>query len=353
MTGFALIHVAAAYGFAVLTGGWTIGGKFAGGWRWIVLAIAIGAVLLNVGASLLTILAGANTDWRILAEAGRRAGTPALYEVWDDGPYRYSPLYAWMLVPLGWIGHWGWVMLHVAVLPLFRDWRVSGLLFISWPFWFDAVNGNVLTFVLLAAWWALRGNGWATFAYLALTLLMPRPVMAPVALWLLWHRPEWRLPFGAIFMLHAGLVAWSGLADEWLPTLFAATDMLPHPLNFGPSRLVGAAWIPIGLALACLALWRGRIGLASVAASPYLIPYYWLFALLDLPREQVVRAFPRVAHIRYPIPIYRLRPRTALRVVGSDSEGSSSGALVGLDRPDYAIGRLSVRHPASDPTRDQ
>lgn len=306
MTGFALLHFSAAFGFAVLTVGWSTGRKFSGGWRLIVLVIAGGAVLFNLWASVLAILAGADTDWRILAEAGRRAGTPALYVVWDDGPYRYSPLYAWLLVPLGWIGHWGWAMLHVAVLPLFRDWRIAAVLLVSWPFWFDAVNGNVLTFVLLAAWWAVRRNGTATFAFLALALLMPRPIMVPVALWLLWRRPEWRVPFAAMFVVHAGLVAWTGLADEWLPALLAAGDMLDHPLNFGASRVIGMIWIPIGLALASWLLWRGRIGLASIMASPYLIPYYWMFAMLDLVPQQ--HAAGEQAFVAIVAPVERADP---------------------------------------------
>jgi len=293
----ALLHVAAAYGFLLLIAGAPIGSKFRGGWRVIVIFLATGCVLVNLAASVIAIAAGADTDWRVLAEYGQRAGSPMLYEPIADGPYRYSPLYAWLLLPLAWMGHWGFAAIHVAVIPLFRDWRVVSLLLIGWPFWFDAVNGNVLVFVLLAAWWSLRGNRWGTLAFLEIFLLMPRPIILPLVVHILWKRPEWRWPFAGLLVMNVGLVATTGLADEWLGALVATSDMLAHPLNFGPSRYVGLAWLPIGAALAGWLLWRGKIGLACLAISPYLIPYYWLFALLELPHGTAApMRFPALAY---------------------------------------------------------
>lgn len=139
--------------------------------------------------------------------------------------------------------------------------------------------------MVLAAWWALRGSRFAVFAYFAMTLLMPRPLMVPLAAWILWKRPGWRLPFAAMFLVHAGLVLWTGLGDEWLPMLMTTGDeMLNHRWNIGPSAIVGALWLPIGLALGAWLLRHGRIGLASLAVSPYILPYYYLFVVLDLPR---------------------------------------------------------------------
>ena len=39
----------------------------------------------------------------------------------------------------------------------------------------------------------------------------------------------------------------------------------------------------IGLPLAAWLTWKGRLGLASLAASPYWLPYYLLMLLLELP----------------------------------------------------------------------
>jgi hypothetical protein len=70
--------------------------------------------------------------------------------------------------------------------------RIATLL--AWPFWYDLLLGNVLVFVLLAGARALRGSRVATFAFLAMTVLMPRPLMVSLAAWLLWQRPGWRIP---------------------------------------------------------------------------------------------------------------------------------------------------------------
>jgi len=252
--------------------------------------------LLSAAVSVQWILGWTPTDWRILAEAGRRAGTSELYQQFDVAPFHYSPFYAYLLVPLAWIGPSAWAGLHVAAAFAFGSPRITALLLVAFPFWHDALSGNVLVFVLLAAWWALRGNRLATFAYLALCLLMPRPLMAPVAVWLLWQRPEWRLPFAAMFGVHAVAVLATGLADDWARMLLNATSAFyGHPLNWAPSRWIGAAWMVAGLPLAAWLTWKGRLGLASLAASPYLFPYYFLFGLLDVEqnaRPAACRALP-------------------------------------------------------------
>jgi hypothetical protein len=45
---------------------------------------------------------------------------------------------------------------------------------------------------------------------------------------------------------------------------------------------LGAAWVPIGLALAAYLTIRGRLGLASLAAAPYWFGYYLVFVLLEM-----------------------------------------------------------------------
>jgi hypothetical protein len=51
--------------------------------------------------------------------------------------------------------------------------------------------------------------------------------------------------------------------------------------NFGPSQFIGLAWVPIGIGLAAWLTWRNRLGLASLAISPYWLPYYFLVLLLE------------------------------------------------------------------------
>jgi hypothetical protein len=138
-----------------------------------------------------------------------------------------------------------------------------------------------MIFVAVTAVWAVRGNGPATALFLALSVLVPRPLMLPLAAWLLWNRPAWRVPFVAFFLVHAAAVVAVGYATDWLMALTTVEAELTSDFNFGPSTIIGAFWIPIGAALAIWLTWRGRLGLASLAASPYWLPYYFLMLLLE------------------------------------------------------------------------
>jgi len=80
------------------------------------------------------------------------------------------------------------------------------------------------------------------------------------------------------------VVAAMGLATEWLAALVGAQSELHADLNLAPSALIGAWWLPIGAAAAIWLTYRGRLGLASIAASPYWLPYYFLMLLLELVR---------------------------------------------------------------------
>ena len=197
--------------------------------------------------------------------------------------YRWSPVAAWLSVPLLAIPYWAWILLHVAAVLALRDWRASAIALVSWPFWQDAGVGNVLVFVVLAGWWALRGNRFAAVAYLALCLLMPRPLMLPLAAWLVWTSPWIRWMAACLFVGHAVLVALSGHGPEWLGVLAAAGEVdVDNPYAIGPARLIGLGWLAIGIPLALVFLRSGRVGLAGLAASPYWLPYYLLFLLLEL-----------------------------------------------------------------------
>ncbi len=229
-------------------------------------------------------------DWANFIEAGERFGTGTLYEVDPPYAFRWSPVAAWLLGFVTLMPLWLWQVLHLAVLPLLRSWLLVAAVLVSYPFWFDVQTGNLMTFVAVLGVLALRGGRVATATFLVLTVLIPRPLMLPLAVWLLWQRPATRLPFAAFFVAHAAVVVALGYGAEWLAALTSVQAELGNAYNFGPSRFIGALWIPIGLALAAWLTWRGRLGLASVAISPYWLPYYFLMLLLEFaPPKTCVR----------------------------------------------------------------
>ena len=262
-------------------------------------AIAIGLVAaVNVylaARSLALVVGGAPAvDWNQYVEAGRRviAGGD-LYAVTDTYAYHYSPFVAYAFGPLSLLGTLGWRLLHVVAALALPTWPLRVLAIASWPFWYDVEAGNILVFVVLAATWALRGSRVAIGAYLVLLLLVPRPLMLPLAAWLLWQRPEWRLPFAIGFGIHAIGVLASGWGPAWVGAMVAAGGDVANPSNLGPSRFIGSLpWLAVGLPLGAWLLWKGRLGLASLAVSPYWLPYYLLMLLLDLRPRHGQRSAP-------------------------------------------------------------
>lgn len=266
-----------------------------------VAVIAIGAgLLLTVNfylaaRSIGLILDGAEAvDWVQYVDAAGRLDSGDLYAVTDTYAYRYSPLLAavfGLLTPLGTVG---WQAMHVAAAAALPSWPLRIATIVSWPFWYDLQTGNVMVFILLTAAWALKGSRLATGAYLILAILIPRPLMLPVAVWLLWKRPQWRLPFLAAFAAHALAVVALGWSMEWIGTIVAAGRDAALPSNVGPSRFIGTVpWLAIGLPLAAWLTWRERVGLASIAASPYWLPYYLIMPLLELVRARASTELPR------------------------------------------------------------
>jgi hypothetical protein len=245
-------------------------------------AIALVLLLANawfLGWTLYEILVAgfAQTDWRIMRD-GVIAAQP-----YTDTLYRWSPLLLGPLTVITALPFAAWVLLHVAAALALPTWPMRVVVLASWPFWQGTSNGNVMAFVLLAAAWALRGNRFAQLAFLAIALLIPRPLMLPVLVWLLWRTPALRLPFLAMLAAVVGLtLAVDPRWVTWLPKLAESGGDIASSYNVGPSRLIGAWWIPIGFVLATWLTLRGWVGTASVAISPYILPYYLLMAALDL-----------------------------------------------------------------------
>ena len=259
---------------------------------WLVLIAAAAGLVAAVnlylaGRSIGLILGGEPAvDWEQYVEAARRLRSGGdLYEIAHDYVSRYSPLFAAFFGLIAPIGLGAWRLLHLVAALALPSWPMRLIVLVSWPFWYDVQTGNLLTFVFLAAAWAVRGNRLAIGIYLLLFILGPRPLMLPVAAWLLWQRPEWRLPFATALVAHAAAVFGLGWAEGWIGSLVAATEDASLPSNVGPSRFVGTIpWLVVGLPLAAWLTWKGRVGWASLAASPYWFPYYLLFAALEADR---------------------------------------------------------------------
>lgn len=230
-------------------------------------------------------------DWRVLSAAATHGVSPGLYE---GRLYQWSPLLVPILQLLEPLGVTGWRVLHVVGALAMPTWTLRVLLLASWPFWFDFSVGNVLTLIALSAAWAIRGSMPASLAYLALTLLIPRPLVLPLAAWLLWRRPGVRLPFILLALAIGSLTVGTGLAGEWLSALMtSATSVGPWSaggggwdFNVGPSRVLGVWWLVIGIPVAVWLTLRGQVGLAGLAASPYWLPYYLMFAFLPVARSR-------------------------------------------------------------------
>jgi hypothetical protein len=223
-------------------------------------------------------------DWRIFVEAGERfwARSPDLYEVNDLYSFRHSPLFALAMPAIAWIGALGVRLASIGVVLLLPTWPMRILALASWPFAMDLQHGALTIALACVAVWAVRGSRTAGIAFIGLTLLSPRPLMLPIAAYLLWQRRDIRIP--SVFVAIASVVgvALTGYGDDWITMLRSSSlDALPTPLNLSPSRLVGAMWIPIGVSLAALLTWRRHPGWAALAINPYVLPHYLLFLLVE------------------------------------------------------------------------
>lgn len=228
------------------------------------------------------VLSDAGYDWAIFMEAGERVIHGGLFDWEGQYTWNYSPIAAYAFTVIAPIGYIGWSAMHFAAVAALADRRLIAITLLSWPFWADVYNGNTMVFVFVAAAGAIRGRSVATGLFLALFLLMPRPLTLPVLAWILWRRPAWRLPFALMAAAHAVLVLFTGLGPAWievllgLPEAVAASDR-----DLGPGNLIGGWWLAVGGLLAVLLTIRGRLGLASIAASPYWLPQYLLMILLE------------------------------------------------------------------------
>jgi hypothetical protein len=221
-------------------------------------------------------------DFPIYRMASERLFDGTMYD-WGNGYiYPYSPVFAWLFAPIATLGIWVWRLAHIAALAIIPSWPVRIAVALSWPFWMDTWEGNTLIFVAVLGFHALRGNRWAGLAFLALALLIPRPLVLPAVAWLLWRQPGLRVPFALMFAFHAVAVLLTGYGPEWIAALPGANHDLASSTNLSPSHFLGLAWLVVGVPLAAWLTWRGRVAWAGLALSPYLLPNYLLIVLLSL-----------------------------------------------------------------------
>ena len=243
------------------------------GWRHIGIAAYIG---VNLALIIYQTWAAFDHDW----DFWRRVGEVARpYDVNESGlQYVWSPLML-PVISLATAAPWAWALMHFAAVAAVRDWLFGVLMLCSFGFWSDLAGGNTLTFSVVAGVLAWRGNQPSALVYLALVYLMPRPVQLPLAFMLLMRMPELRVPAAALFIAHAILVG-GDQGAAWVQNMVQYAQTTPFDL--GPRTLLGAIWLPIGLAIALWLTWRRRPGWAGLFASPYGLPQYFLMPLIEV-----------------------------------------------------------------------
>ena len=247
----------------------------------VILALAVNVV----GLATIVIDHQRAFDWDNYVEAARRFPLGTMYDWQYPYGYHYAPQLAPVLGVLSGAGITIWRLAHFAALALLPSRKLALLLLVSYPFWADVNTGNLMIFVLLAAAWAYRGNSVATGAYLVLCVLIPRPIMLPLLAWLLWQRPAWREPFLGMVALTLLTAIPTGYLPDWIGSfLSSGVKDVANDFNLSPSRFVGAAWMIVGVPLGIGLTWRGRLGWASMAISPYLLPYWVQILGLELVR---------------------------------------------------------------------
>lgn len=252
---------------------------FVGGW------LILNAILLTMPVTIA--LLAMPHDWIVWEQVPQRWEDGRLYDV--DFPRYYfvfAPLAGWLfatvIVPLGYAVWWS---IHLALVPLLRDWKLIALTVLSVPFWIDTMIGSTVVFALVTGIWAIRGSRLGAIAYLAVFLLMPRPLHLPLATWLLWRQPNVRVPFVILVALLTVTTVATGYTLDWFRALtWLGDNNYDNPANLSPTRLIGSAWLVVGIPLAAWLTWRGRVGLAGLALTPYGGASYLLMLLWEWPR---------------------------------------------------------------------
>ena len=247
------------------------------------ISLFVASNLLMVAVQIAVILAGSDAvDWLTYVAATERFGEGTLYEPgeWWYG-WRYSPIAVFPFMLVAPLGETAWrLLLGLSLVGL--PGRARFLALASYPFWFAIHAGSLIVPTVVVAYLAMRGHRWAVGTFLVLTLLVPRPLMFPIAVWILWKQPAWRWPFVALFLGHAAALFATGYGDEWLAVLTTVGPAeVMQGFNVAPSALVGLWWLVLALPLAVWAFSVRRPAMAGLLLQPYWLPYYLLILLAD------------------------------------------------------------------------
>lgn len=262
--------------------------------------------LLVIGVNVVTIATGAwkmvawPYDWGVLAQLPERLADGTLYIHGPAYNFAWSPAAAWIIaVAIVPFGYHAWFVLHIVALALLRDRRLIAIGLLSLPLWIDAGLGNVMAFVFVSAVLSLRGSRGGQLAYLALFILIPRPIQLPLAMWLLWKQPSVRLPFAAMAAAGLVIVLGTGHLFDWPAAVvrMSATHAAGEA-NGGLTHWFGMAWLIVGIPLAVWFTAHRRVGLAGLAMTPYMFPQYLLFLLLEITERRQADRTPQVLYRR-------------------------------------------------------
>lgn len=254
--------------------------------RWLtvllIVVYALGTVALVVYTARNLVPYG---DWNIWLQVPSRLAELRLYDHSDPAyTWAWSPLAAWLIaVVVLPMGPMVWAALHLAAVPLLREWRLIAFVGLSYPFWMDTLMANTFAFSALTGYAALRGSRWAAVAYLVLLVLMPRPVQVPLAALLLWRDRSLWLPLAAIAAVGIVTTVGSGYTADWLRALVGLGAHYPSlEFNLSPTRILGPAWLIVGTPLGLWLTIRNHPGWAGLVLTPYLVPQYLLSLLWEL-----------------------------------------------------------------------
>lgn len=215
--------------------------------------------------------------WDALA-TGLATGT--LYDLTSEIPFVWSPVIAPVQALVGATGFWTQAAVQLATVVLLRDWRLIVLVLSSFFFWPAILGENPLfTLTLVAGMLAWRGSDRWALVYLALSVMIPRPLQIPLMVLLLWERSRLRLPFLIGFAVHALLVLGSGYALPWAQVVIeqARTPVM----DIGPRTLITPYWLWISIPFGVLFVALRKPGWAGLFFSPYWLGGYFLWPLID------------------------------------------------------------------------
>lgn len=195
--------------------------------------------------------------------------------------YVYSPAFAVAIAPLTLLPLW--LALAVwraaAILALLAATRGLGwirwVIFLAPGLWSsDLVSGNTNALALSAMVAVVRWPSVRTvLGYAVVVALIPKPQFLPVLAYGMWRVPQARLWGLAVGTAGLAMLAWPGYFDNLArQTSVVGTIVLPQPWT-----------ATAAIALTAIGLRFHRIlGLAAVAAAPYLWSYTLMFLALGM-----------------------------------------------------------------------